>query len=124
LIESLYLVNQPVPEILNAHHSLESGPPVDLRYSAEIAPARSIVDHVAGECDGRCLERLSELADAHALGARLVGSPGASKSVFWHLSIVASSPNGPLGRQSMKHWLPDTSNRFDGGCGGTPTTPV
>lgn len=79
LIENLYLDNQPVPEILSAHHSLESGPPVDLRYSAEIAPARSIVDHLAGECDGRCLERLSELADAHALGARLVGVTGRVK---------------------------------------------
>ena len=57
---------------------MESGAPIDLRYSAEIAPARSIALHAAG-CDGGCLGRLGEMADAESAGARLVAAVGRVK---------------------------------------------
>ena len=79
LIESLYLDDEPREEVLSAQDSIESGPPVDRRYSAEIAPARSIADHVQKPCDGRCLARMSELDEAEAIGARLIALTGRVK---------------------------------------------
>ena len=79
LVECLYLDDQPIGEIMDAYSSIESGPPVDLRYSAEIAPARSIAIHVAGACTGQCLDALSELAGAESIGASLVAATGRVK---------------------------------------------
>lgn len=58
---------------------MESGYTVDLRYSAEIAPARSIADHVTADCGGRCLGRLAELDLAATAGANLVALTGRVK---------------------------------------------
>lgn len=79
LIECLFLDNQPIDEVLTARASIDSGPPVDLRYSAEIAPAQSVADHVESACNGRCLDRLSEVAHAQSIGARLIALTGQVK---------------------------------------------
>ncbi|HYI21258.1 MAG TPA: BTAD domain-containing putative transcriptional regulator [Candidatus Limnocylindrales bacterium] len=92
LMESLYLDGQPSNEILDAAASMESGPTVDLRYSAEIAPARSIAKHLATACSGQCLERLSEMADAESVGAKLVASVGRVKIGALALEHRASRP--------------------------------
>jgi DNA-binding SARP family transcriptional activator len=92
LVESLYLDHQPDRDIFEAASVMESGAPVDLRYSAEIAPARSIAVHVAASCNGRCLERLAEMADAEAAGARLVAAVGRVKIGALALEHRANRP--------------------------------
>jgi DNA-binding SARP family transcriptional activator len=79
LVECLYLDDQAVGEIMDAKLRMQSGPPIDPRYSAEIAPARSIAIHVEGACTGKCLDGLSELADAESVGAKLVAAIGRVK---------------------------------------------
>ena len=79
MIEFLYLGERPVEEIAAAYARLEHGPPIDPRYSAEIAPSRSLADHVGKPCDGSCQRRLGELDAAEATGATYVATVGRVK---------------------------------------------
>ena len=77
LIEFLYLSGRPREEVIEARARLEAGPPVDPRYAAEIAPARSLADHFGQACNGRCQARLHELDEAEASGATYVATSAA-----------------------------------------------
>ena len=79
LIEFLYLQGRSAREISEARLKLEEGPPIDPRYSAEIAPARSIADHLEEPCAGKCQQRLQELEGAAATGATYVALVGRLK---------------------------------------------
>jgi LuxR family maltose regulon positive regulatory protein len=79
LIECLYLAQRPAAEILSARANLESGPPIDPRSAAEIAPALSVADHADERCGGRCQQRLEELELADATGARYIAIVGRVK---------------------------------------------
>ena len=79
LIEFLYLSGKPADEITAAHIRLDAGPPIDPRYAAEIAPSRSLADHVGDSCDGECQQRLRELDAAADTGATYVATIGRVK---------------------------------------------
>ena len=79
LIEILYLNGRPPAEIIDARARLEAGPPVDPRYAPEVAPSRSLADHVGESCGGKCQQRLRELDEAEGIGANYVAMVGRVK---------------------------------------------
>ena len=79
LIELLFLRGDPPAEIAQALAALESGPPIDPRYSADVVPSLSVADHLGVPCEGQCQLRLAELHAVEAKGAKLVGVVGRVK---------------------------------------------
>ena len=97
LIEFLYLSGRPREEVIEARARLEAGPPIDPRYAAEIAPARSLADHFGQTCGGRCQARLHELDEAEASGATYVATLGRVK-------IGALALEHPPKRAKVEAW--------------------
>jgi len=79
LIECLFLYGQPAAEIAQARESLETGPPIDPRYTAEVAPALSVARHAGSDCESRCQEQLGDLRAAADMGAIYVAVVGRVK---------------------------------------------
>ena len=78
LVEALYLAGADARLIADAGDAL-SQRPVDPRYEAEEAPARSIATHVRGSCDEMCLKALETLDEADRRGAHGVALAGRLK---------------------------------------------
>ena len=79
LIESLFLSGAAPAEISRVHTDIESGSPVDPRYSAEVAPSLAVADHATRNCEGECQRHLGVLTDAGKSGATFASLTGQVK---------------------------------------------
>ena len=79
LIELYFLHGDPATEVARTRSALDAGPPVDLRYVFDVAPALAVSDHFRTRCDGECLKRLADLFPAEATGSKLAAVVGRVK---------------------------------------------
>ncbi len=79
LIELYFLHGDPATEVARTRSALDAGPPVDLRYVFDVAPALAVSEHFRTRCDGECLKRLADLFPAEATGSKLAAVVGRVK---------------------------------------------
>ena len=79
LIEWLYLDGRTTEQVLATRDSMLAGPPIDLRYEAEVAPSLAVAMHATGDCQGRCQQHLQAIREAEARGEVYVALMGRVK---------------------------------------------